>query len=181
MPRRKEGAIKQCLQCGKEKYHKKSKLARGLGRFCSKSCATTWRNLYERHHKREIIHRGRKYIRMPEHPRAHKNGYVLNTVLVMENYLGRPIGKNEIIHHRDTNKMNDSPGNPLVLSSQLIHGKYHRGNRIKINCSLCGKEKEICPSRKKAKNFCSQQCARFFNSRLPRKRRLDNVGYSAVG
>lgn len=34
--------------------------------------------------------------------------------------------------------------------------------RIKINCSFCGKEKEIWPSQKKDSNFCNKKCSQKF-------------------
>jgi len=47
-------------------------------------------------------------IRMPSHPNAGKDGYVLEHVLVMSQRLGRPLEKRENVHHingvRDDNR-----------------------------------------------------------------------------
>jgi len=43
---------------------------------------------------------------------------------VMENKLGRKLKKEELVHHKDTNKSNNSPDN-LELNNKSIHGQIH--------------------------------------------------------
>lgn len=41
------------------------------------------------------------YALVPDHPNATKNGYVLMHRVIMENHLGRLLGKDEVVHHKD--------------------------------------------------------------------------------
>ncbi len=38
-------------------------------------------------------------VRLPAHPRARKNGYVFEHILVMEELLGRHLHRDESVHH----------------------------------------------------------------------------------
>lgn len=54
-------------------------------------------------------------------------------VLVMEQYLGRSLEPDEIVHHIDRDRTNDDIEN-LELSLRSVHSKYHgkRGNHFNI-------------------------------------------------
>ena len=45
--------------------------------------------------------------------------------IVMEKILGRPLGKNELVHHIDENKTNDNPEN-LEVSTWIKHNRHHK-------------------------------------------------------
>ena len=52
---------------------------------------------------KKVISKGDyNYALVPEHPNSTKNGYVLLHRIVIENYLGRLLNANEIVHHIDT-------------------------------------------------------------------------------
>lgn len=55
------------------------------------------------------------YALVPDHPNATKNGYVLMHRVIMENHLGRLLGKDEVVHHKDHNKFNNSVDNLEVM------------------------------------------------------------------
>jgi hypothetical protein len=84
--------------------------------------------------------------------------------LVVEKIIGRPLKKNEIVHHKDGNKKNYSKDNLKIVSFKehnLIHHPI-----IKIKCNNCGKirisfEKNyLWRIAHGQKNFyCSKKCA----------------------
>ena len=56
--------------------------------------------------KIEKISRKGEYNRVlvPDHPNKNKYGYVYEHRIVMENYLGRLLTKDEVVHHINGNK-----------------------------------------------------------------------------
>jgi len=58
---------------------------------------------------------------MPDHPRARKNGYVLEHLLIAEQMLGRPLMESEEVHHKDRNKLNNHPSNLQIYATHLEH------------------------------------------------------------
>ena len=86
---------------------------------------------------------------------------------------GRILDKNEVVHHLDGNKSNNSPDNLLILDNAQ-HTKLHswldkniimpkpsymiRKAKGCIRCSYC--EKPIDPEKKK---FCSHSCMHAYN------------------
>jgi hypothetical protein len=162
-----------CSQCGKKYNDKKWFYFKTKDIwFCSRSCMCRYVQLNSKRYKREMINDGRKYKLIKSHHRACKSGYVLNSILVMEEKLGRKINKGEIIHHIDGDKTNDSPNNLMVCSSQLEHLSYHKQKKIKIKCWLCGKEREVYKSQVREKNFCGRKHARYYSLNIcnPKKR-----------
>lgn len=87
-------------------------------------------------HKRDYFYswNGYKYIFAPEHPNATKNGFVLEHRIIAEQKLGRYLNKNEIVHHIDDNKTNNTPEN-LEIMTRSQHSLLHRtkeGKKQKI-------------------------------------------------
>lgn len=60
--------------------------------------------------------RGYTYVLRPEHPRAGRSGYVKRANLVMEKTLGRLLRKDEMVHHKNEDKSDDSPSNLEVMT-----------------------------------------------------------------
>lgn len=60
-----------------------------------------------------------------EGSRGRKDGYRLQHHLVMEDYIGRPLEKNEIVHHIDGNKQNNSIDNLYLCKSTSEHRQIH--------------------------------------------------------
>jgi hypothetical protein len=67
-------------------------------------------------------------ILMPDHPRSNKQGYVKQSILVMENFLGRHLEKEEVVHHKDRNKTNDVIDNLILFASNSDHVRFHYEN-----------------------------------------------------
>lgn len=69
-------------------------------------------------------HRDDGYVAIyfPEHPRSNSDGYIMEHILVMECYLGRPLNDDEVVHHinhiRDDNR---------IKNLQVMTFKEHAG------------------------------------------------------
>ena len=79
---------------------------------------------------RKVDVNGYVLILLPNHPRANKNGYVLEHILVLEKALGRPILPGETGHHIDGNRANNSPGNLILFKTGGMHTSYHKRLRV---------------------------------------------------
>ncbi|MGE7843906.1 HNH endonuclease [Lysinibacillus sp. NPDC093712] len=75
---------------------------------------------------------GYVFIHAPENAMANSRGYVREHRLVMANYLGRPLERDEIVHHIDGNKENNDVSN-LQLMDNSTHAKLHNDLRRKLN------------------------------------------------
>lgn len=73
---------------------------------------------------------GYALLKRPDHPNRSRHGYVREHRLVMEATLGRFLGPTEVVHHKDGDKLNNSPGNLQVFGSNAEHlGDTLRGRR----------------------------------------------------
>lgn len=108
------------------------------------------------------------YALVPDHPSATKNGYVLLHRVLMENHLGRVLNSNEIVHHKDHNKKNNSIRNLEILDCSThsrLHGLENGILMALFRCPICGRvfEREkrnthlIKPSKYNC-TCCSSKC-----------------------
>lgn len=67
-----------------------------------------------------VVHTGYIDVYNPNHPRANHIGYVKEHILIMEKVMGRPLKKEEQIHHIDFDRKNNTVNN-LWLSSNSSH------------------------------------------------------------
>lgn len=114
----------------------------------------------------------------PDHPRADKNGYVLEHIIVAEQKIGRTLLPGEVVHHIDHNKRNNSPDNLMVFENCGQHTMYHWGGRATqkedgtwicemekhfATCKHCGKRFELTYevyAKKRNNQYCSKDCFR---------------------
>ena len=92
---------------------------------------------------KKVISKGDyNYALVPNHPYATKNGYVLLHRIIMENHLGRVLNTNEVVHHIDGNKKNNSIDNLQVLTKEN-HTKLHQicigREYVDLKCPWCNK------------------------------------------
>lgn len=123
--------------------------------------------------RKEIKKGDYTYALVPDHPHATKNGYVLLHRVIMENKLGRLLQPDEVVHHIDHNKKNNSIDNLQVLTNKehaKLHHEGHKRTKIKLTCPECGRifEREVylCYSPRKFGPFCSRSCSGKFSRRL---------------
>jgi phage FluMu protein Com len=80
------------------------------------------------------------YAIVPDHPRATKNGYVLEHRIVMENHLGRMLTEEELVHHKNENKRDNNIAN-LEITDKHEHARNHgftHGHRmLELRCPWC--------------------------------------------
>lgn len=69
-------------------------------------------------------------IYMPEHIRAFDNGCVYEHIIVAEKMIGRKLLPEEVVHHKDKNRKNNSEDNLMVFATESDHIAYHGGGTI---------------------------------------------------
>ena len=104
------------------------------------------------------------YAVVPEHPLRTKNNYVLLHRVVMENYLGRMLVDDEVVHHINENEKKNNSIENLDLCLSHIHAKYHAKHGrtyVTLICDFCGNEfqREIRQTYKGYKKcYCNRTC-----------------------
>ncbi len=111
------------------------------------------------------ITRGYKTILAPAHPMADSSGYVLEHRFVVSKDLGRSLRKNEIVHHRNGNKLDNRLENLEVqsrgehlLEHYPVQYAPHWKNRVpeQLTCSGC----EIIFKPRRTPRFQNTYCSR---------------------
>ena len=74
---------------------------------------------------------GRIGVYVPDHPKANNRGYVLKSRYIMEQQLGRYLTIDEVVHHKDGNKLNNVVEN-LELMFKSEHDRGHNNLKVPI-------------------------------------------------
>ena len=82
-----------------------------------------------RRHKSYVTKEGYKQKYKPNSPEARDNGYVAVHRDVASKKIGRPLRANEVVHHRDGNKLNNRPSNLQVMTRKQ-HCRVHHPKKI---------------------------------------------------
>ena len=121
---------------------------------------------------KKIIKKGEYlYAIVPDHPNKTKNNYVLHHRIVIENNLKRLLNKNEIVHHKDGNKHNNSIENLEVMSvsnHSRLHTKTGR-TYVEFVCPNCNK---TFLKEKRQLRVENPKCSRKCNGQYSRKKQL---------
>lgn len=124
---RKKGIIKKCINCGKEFYTTRNEC-------CSKKCVYEYK---KKNYKHKIYLENGYEVRYIGG--YNKKGNVKNHRYIMERYLGRKLNENEIIHHKDGNKLNNDINN-LEVMTRSEHSKLHRLKELNDGKKLFGRD-----------------------------------------
>jgi len=123
---------------------------------------------------------GYEVVYDPTDPHAGSDGMVYVHRIIMSKTLGRPLLRNDHVHHLDGDRANNSLDN-LELLSAAEHARKHRPNTDQIvSCAVCGEETIN-------EKYCSYPCAKFARRVVPRpnynqlKQDLSRMSYCAVG
>ncbi len=114
-----------------------------------------------------------KFEKIPSHPRANSNGYVIQHVLFAERALGKPLPSGAVVHHHDRDTSNNT-NNLVICPDQAYHLVIHSrmraleacGNANWKHCIYCKQyddEKNMnmrYPARQKSPNFYHVDCHR---------------------
>ena len=125
---------------------------------------------------------GYKVIYKPDHfnhtlNKKNYNGYVYEHRYVMECAIGRPLTKEENVHHKDGNKLNNDINN-LELTTRAEHVHKHYGYQQYATCQICGKK--LSSSRPKLCRECFEYQKRKVKVRPPKEKLLKMISESSV-
>jgi len=134
----------ECLQCGQPV---KRMNAKHCGMECSLASKRDGRSGGKNNPAwkggRTIKDSGYVMIRNTEHHRS-SGGYVREHILVMENILGRPILRGEIVHHRNGDPSDNAPENLQLFASSAEHSRHHGGRPSHCFCGSPHAARGLC-------------------------------------
>ena len=83
--------------------------------------------------------KGYWYLYQPDHPLANRHGRVLEHRLVMERHLDRPLTRQEVVHHKNGDRLDNRIENLQVFDSNGDHLRHElKGDPIHALCVLLG-------------------------------------------
>lgn len=71
-----------------------------------------------------VIIKGYRFVYSPKHPSVRYGKYVAEHRLVAEKMLGRYLDPKEVVHHKDSNKLNNDPSNLETFANNAAHLRH---------------------------------------------------------
>jgi hypothetical protein len=90
-----------------------------------------------------ITKRGYRKVQQKNHPRADRDGYVFEHILVMEKKIGRYLERYEVVHHINGDRLDNRPENLDLMTRGGHSYHHHKDDRFaKVDmsnrkCCLC--------------------------------------------
>lgn len=113
--KQREGEIRPCSICGKERYFPQYRL-KATAIFCSKECQ--WESMRKE--------------KQPIYCQSHRNGKRVQIHrLIMEGIIERPLLRTEVVHHKNGNRRDNSIENLQLMTNtehSILHAEMRRKN-----------------------------------------------------
>ena len=102
-----------------------------------------------------------EYIINKSHPRANADGSVYVHMIVAEEKLGRYLLPEEVVHHKDLNKLNNNPNNLMVFASNSDHSRFHASGCNEDILSLNENGVYVCKKQQFTCIDCGEEITRY--------------------
>lgn len=130
----------KCEQCGKDFTLSPSQAEHMTGRWCTRDCEAASRikrPLNREYNGKPAVRDKKGYVRVyvPDHPRATKAGWQFEHRVVVEEFLGRLLARDEHVHHingiKDDNRLEN-----LIVMSHSEHSTITGNGREAIRAAM---------------------------------------------
>lgn len=123
---------------------------------------------------KSIDNDGYRLLYKPDHLNSRKWGWILEHRYIVSKYLGRPLKKDELIHHINENRLDNRLSNLMIMTRQE-HQHHHISVDISDRfCSKCGSNETRSTKNKYKQWFIYEggfQCSKCYNKCYYEKRK----------